>query len=134
MDIEDQLAQLLRLRGIVSRSVPEQEVGATDAYALTESYLRLRTSVRSMTSDLGGDAEAFDLEFPEIDAVSKSSPAPAPRTLFDYKSKASHAAALLRQLAGHVEGLIEAYVIEKELDMDQVQAAREASRQPVGFR
>jgi hypothetical protein len=119
---------------MVARSVPESDVKSTDAYGLTESYLRLRVSVRSASIDLGGSEESFDAEFPQIESVSPNYPAVGGRIMMDMTSKASHAATLLRQLAGYVEGLIEAVVIEQRLDVAQIQAAREAARQPVGFR
>jgi hypothetical protein len=49
-------------------------------------------------------------------------------------STAKTAATSLRSLAGYVEGLIEAVVLDEEVSMEQVQAAREAARQPPGFR
>jgi len=49
-------------------------------------------------------------------------------------SRANNAATLLRSLAGYVEGLIEAVVLDQEISMQQIQAAREAARQPPGFR
>ena len=48
-------------------------------------------------------------------------------------ARAKEAATALRSLAGHVEGLIEAVVLDQKITMDQVQAAREAARQPPGF-
>ena len=39
-----------------------------------------------------------------------------------------------QSLAGHLEGLIEAVVLDQRITMEQVQAAREAARQPPGFK
>lgn len=54
--------------------------------------------------------------------------------MLDGASHAYKAATLLKSLAGYVEGLIEAVVLEEQISMEQVQAAREAARQPPGFR
>jgi hypothetical protein len=138
VDTDEPLPRLLRLRGMVARSVPEEDVKATDAYGLTESYLRLRASARSVATDLGISGEGFDAELPEIASVPPESSLQGPRDLIDTRhnetTKASHAASLLKQLAGYVEGLIEAVVLDQRLDMEQVRAAREAARQPLGFR
>lgn len=53
-----------------------------------------------------------------------------PTVLFELATEAGSAAALLRSLAGYVEGLIEAVVLEQRITMEQVEAAR----QPAGFR
>lgn len=53
--------------------------------------------------------------------------------MLELSTEASHAATLLRSLAGYVEGMIEAVALDQQLTMEQVQAAREAARQPRGF-
>jgi hypothetical protein len=136
MDPSEALPRLLQLRGMVARAAPPDaaDLQAQDAYGLIESYNRLRQAVRDFAVKSGATEEEFDRDFPRIDSVSEAFPAPAPRILMDYGSKARNAAVAIRQLAGYVEGMIEALVIEQQLDRAQIEAAREASRQPPGFR
>jgi hypothetical protein len=119
---------------MVARSVPPEgaEITYEDAAGLTDAYIRLRDGVRSLATDLGMDGSEFDAILPGMQ--SPQAPITEPRVLMELGSTASHAATLLRALAGYVEGLIEAVVLEQQLTMGQVQAAREAARQPPGFR
>jgi hypothetical protein len=57
-----------------------------------------------------------------------------PEQMLRMASQAKSAATSLRALAGYVEGLIEAVVLDPQITMERVQAAREAARQPPGFR
>jgi hypothetical protein len=52
----------------------------------------------------------------------------------EWASKGRHAAVMLRQLAGWVEGMVETAVVDEQISMDQLKAAQEAARQPIGFR
>ena len=86
-----------------------------------------------IAAQLGIEPEEFDRELPALP------PAPNPRTAGMATQRvmvanAKSAATSLRALAGYVEGLIEAVVLEQNITMDQVEAAREAARQPPGFR
>lgn len=135
MDLNEPLPRLLRLRGMVARSVPADEAGlvSTDAPGLTDAYNRLRDSVCESAAPLGLDPEEFDRELPALP------PAADPRmsglaTQRAMVANARSAATSLRALAGYVEGLIEAVVLDQQITMEQVQAAREAARQPPGFR
>jgi len=134
MNLNDPLPRLLRLRGSLARSVPADgaKLGYQDAAGLADAYIRLRPQARQLGISLGLDAEEFDSEFPTIQAP--QTPIPVPEVMLEVGSDASRAATLLRTLAGHVEGLIEAVVLDQRITMEQVQAAREAARQPAGFR
>jgi hypothetical protein len=136
MDPQDPLPRLLRLRRMVVRALPEDsgKVGAADTYGLTESYNRLRDAVRSLNADTGGSDHIFDAELPPIPEVSAQYPAGGPRVTQEWASKGRHAAVMLRQLAGWVEGMVESTVIDQKLSQEQIKAAQEAARQPPGFR
>lgn len=124
----------MRLRGMVARSVPGPETKVTyqDAAGLANAYIRLRESVRAVATELGVDGAEFEAELPY--GKTPRAPYTDPRVMLELASEASQAAALLRSLAGYVEGLIEAVVLDQQISMEQVQAAREAARQPPGFR
>jgi hypothetical protein len=120
---------------MVARSVPPDgaDVGSADAPGLTDGFNRLRDSVCEIAAQLGIEPEEFDRELPALP------PAADPRTTGMATQRAMIAAAKtaatsLRSLAGYVEGLIEAVVLDQNITMEQVQAAREAARQPPGFR
>lgn len=134
MDLNQPLARLMRLRGMVARSVPPDgtEITYKDAAGLTDAYVRLREAARSLATDLGMDGSEFNAMLPGMQPP--KAPFPDPKTMLELGSAASHAATALRALAGYVEGLIESVVLEQQITMEQVQAAREAARQPPGFR
>jgi hypothetical protein len=134
VDLNEPLPRLMRLRGMVARSVPPDDAKIThsDAAGLADAYIRLRESVRSVAVDLGADNDEFASVLPPLEPP--RTPSPAASVLLKVASEASRAANLLRSLAGYVEGLIEAVVLEQQITMEQVQAAREAARQPPGFR
>ena len=137
MDLNEPLPRLLRLRGMVSRSIPagEATVTNTDAPGLIDAYNRLRDSVRKVASDLNLDADKFDLELPPLPPFEGEHTLELdPRWMSVTKARAKTAATALRSLAGHLEGLIEAVVLDQRITMEQVQAAREAARQPPGFK
>lgn len=133
MNPNDPLPRLLRLRGMVARSVPSDGAKLTfeDAAGLADAYIRLREPVRTFAIGLGIEGTEFDAELPELDRP--GDPYTRPELLMKLASEAKHAAVRLRSLAGYVEGLIEAVVLEEQITMEQVQAAREAARQPPGF-
>jgi hypothetical protein len=133
MNPNDPLPRLLRLRGMVARSVPGDATELTykDAGALADAYIRLREPVRKFAVDLGVDATEFDAELPQL--AMPRDPIATRTVMLKLGSDASRAAALLRSLAGYVEGLIEAVVLEEKITTAQVEAAREAARQPPGF-
>lgn len=134
MDLSDPLPRLMRLRGMVVRAIPSNEaaIGQSAAHGLNESYRRLRDAVAAVAEQLGIPAKQFDTELPSIDPLS-TRPSRTPRAVLTLEGEAQTAATLLGQLGGYVEGLIEAVVLEQEISMEQVKAAREAARQPPGF-
>lgn len=134
MNPNEPLPRLLRLRGMVARSVPADgaKLSYQDAAGLADAYIRLREPVRKFAIDLGVDQTEFDAELPELDRPRE--PHTSPDLLMKLGSEASHAASRLRSLAGYVEGLIEAVVLDERITMEQIDAARAAARQPPGFR
>jgi hypothetical protein len=135
VDLNEPLPRLLRLRGMVARSVPSEnaKVDPTDAAGLTDTYNRLRDAVNETAAQLGIDPEEFASELPPRAAASGRGAMMA-QDMLRMASQAKSAATSLRALAGYVEGLIEAVVLEQKISMDQVKAAREAAKQPPGFR
>jgi hypothetical protein len=120
---------------MVARAVPPEDARLTntDELGLTDGYNRMRNSVRTFIAELNLDAGEFDQEFPPLMAAQ----APHRIGMPDIQmgtSRAKNAATLLRSLAGYVEGLIEAVVLDQEISLQQIEAAREAARQPPGFR
>jgi hypothetical protein len=135
VDLNEPLPRLLRLRGMVARSVPPDnaKVDSTDAAGLTDAYNRLRDAVNEAAAQVGIDPEEFNRELPPL-APAAGLGAMMPEQMLRAASQAKAAATSLRALAGYVEGLIEAVVLDQQITMEQVQAAREAARQPPGFR
>jgi hypothetical protein len=132
VDLNEPLPRLLRLRGSLARSLPDGDVDNADAKGLAESYARLRIATRELAVALDLDAGEFDAQFP----TSAGEPTVGTRLTHTLRNLevAKTAASLLRQLGGYVEGLIEALVLEQNITMEQVKAAREAARQPPGFK
>jgi hypothetical protein len=135
MELNEPLPRLLRLRGMVARSVPPDgnAVGSSDAPGLTDAYNRLRDAACETAAQLGLDPDEFDRELPALPSAADPRTA-GMATQRAMLASARSAATSLRALAGYVEGLIEAVVLEQKITMEQVQAAREAARQPPGFR
>jgi hypothetical protein len=124
MDVKDPLPQLLRLRGAVELCIEDPStINAFSMDALADSYRRLRARVRGVAVGLGVEEEEFDAIFPvQAEAAARNQIAIA-----------KAAAALLRQLDGYLDGLIETAAINQQVSVEQLQAAREAARRPVGF-
>lgn len=120
---------------MVARSVPPDgaNLDFTDAGGLADAYIRLREPVRALAIELGIPEAEFDAELPTIQPPGQPS-THNPDHLMKLSSEAGKAAGLLRSLAGHVEGLIEAIVLEQQISAEEVEAARAAARQPPGFR
>lgn len=122
---------------MIARSIPPDEASVTntDAPGLIDAYNRLRDSARQVATDLNLDAAEFDLELPALPPFEgEHTLAMDHRWISVTKARAKTAATALRSLAGHTEGLIEAVVLDQQISIEQVQAAREAARQPPGFR
>jgi hypothetical protein len=119
---------------MVARSIPSDvaKVVSTDAPGLIDAYNRLRHSVREVSADLRLNPGEFDLELPSLQSF-EGDHMLGPERMMAMTARAKAAAISLRSLAGHVEGLIEAVVLDEQITMEQVQAAREAARQPTGF-
>ena len=135
METNDPFARLMRLSGALQAALPDQ-VKETDARGLSESYVRLRAACRLVSLDIGVTEEEFDAQFPE----SAGSPFDGPGSLHQQAQRtksnetvARNAATLLRQLAGHVSGLLELEAINQDISQEQLEAAREAGRPSVGF-
>lgn len=117
---------------MAARSIPADEASITGAdRGLVDAYNRLRDAVRDVATDLNISEGEFDRELPSLP---RASGVGGPRGMIEGAREAKTAATSLRSLAGYVEGLIEAVVLEQQITMEQVQAAREAARQPPGFR
>lgn len=135
MDPNDPFARLMRLSGALQAALPDQ-VKDTDARGLSESYTRLRAACRNVSVELRVAEEEFDAQFPE----SAGNPMDGPGTLHQQAQRtksnetvARNAATLLRQLAGHVSGLLELEAINQDVSQEQLEAAREAGRPRLGF-
>jgi hypothetical protein len=135
VDLNEPLPRLLRLRGMVTRSVPpdEAKIGPYDAPGLIDAYIRLRDAVRDVATGLGVNAEEFNRELPSLEPFGGDHLFGA-SWLPVTTSRARTAATLLKSLVGCVEGLIETVVLSQQITMEQIQAAREAARHPPGFR
>jgi hypothetical protein len=135
MDVNDPLSRLLRLRGMLAESLPEEKVESSDAEALTGAYERARTLALSIAVDVGADTIEFESQFPESAGKPEHmrNQVQAVRTAMHNESVAKTAATLLRQLGGYAGGLIEAIALDQNITAKQVEAAREAARPPLGF-
>jgi hypothetical protein len=119
---------------MIARSIPPEtaKIVSTDAPGLIDAYNRLRDSARQVATDLNIDNAEFDAELPSLPPFDGDHTL-APDWMMVTTARAKAAATALRSLTGHVEGLIEAVVLDQQITMEQVQAAREAARQPPGF-
>lgn len=127
MGLNDPLPRLLRLRGSLVRSLPTGEISPSAAKGLTETYARLLDSARDVVSLLDVDVE-FSRQFASMAGATISR-----NDLIGNHEVALRAATFLRQIAGYVEGLIEAVVLDQKVTTDQMEAARAAARQSPGF-
>jgi len=131
------LPRLLRLRGALAEALPSDDVKDVDASALAETYERLRRQAESLANELGVASDEFDGQFPEVAGRPVAMDGPmhtwAQRKMHN-ESVARTAATLLRQLAGFLGGLIEAQALVQQITADEMAAAREPARPPVGFR
>jgi hypothetical protein len=118
---------------MVARSIPHEGSSITGAdLGLIDAYNRLREAVCDVATDLQIDATEFERELPPLPPSLHSGG--GPEHMMYGTQDAKTAATALRSLAGYVEGLIEAVVLDQQISMEQVKAAREAARQPPGFR
>src|SRR4051794_1724438 len=104
------MGQLLRLRGMIESASTSVEATGDGAPALTESYVRLRARVREVMADSSADLAEFDAAFPEIEMVQVEEhehPRNMAMRAMKYAPHAKRAQALLGQLAGWVNGLIQ---------------------------
>ena len=107
------------------------EADGASAPALTESYMRLREQVGNV---LAGDlSDEFNATFPSIDLVQPPT-SPQPHATAAWRVTAEPAArrarALLGQLAGWIDGLIEEQTLERRIRMEAEELAK---RQRPGF-
>jgi hypothetical protein len=127
----------MRLRGMVAHAAPSAgaKVDQFAAEGLVSGYNSLRDAVERVSQDLGVSADEFAAQFASLPEIAASVGfGQLPQAHMDAMSAANTAALQLRKLVGYIEGLIEAVVLEQQISMEQVQAAREAARQPPGFR
>jgi hypothetical protein len=103
------------------------------AEGLVSSYNSLRDAAAKISQDLGLASDEFEAQFAPM-SPSGGGFASGPQAHIDAMTSANTAAVQLRTLGGYVEGLIEAVVLDQQISMEQVQAAREAARQAPGFR
>jgi hypothetical protein len=124
MKMSDPLPRLLRLRGAIEQSNEAAEtITPFSKDGLKDSYIRLRPQVRDVAISIGVEAQEFDGIFPaQVESGSRND-----------LSFAKAAAALLRQLDGYLDGLIEATAINEQVTIEQLKIAREATRRPPGF-
>lgn len=132
MDLNDPLPRLLRLHAMVVRITPGDDVtlSGPEAEGLAEAYIRLRDIAHKLAVDLEVDSD-FDAELP---AHQLPRIGPGPRGVLEMGVAANKAATLLKSLVGWVEGMVQAVALDQRITVEQLQAAREAARQPVGFR
>jgi hypothetical protein len=124
MEMTDPLPRLLRLRGAIEQSIEAPEtITPFSMNGLKDSYIRLRPQVRDVATSLGVEPDEFDAIFPaQVESEDRNS-----------ISFAKAAAALLRQLDGYLDGLIEATAINEQVSIEQLKIAQEAARRPPGF-
>ncbi|HEX8205595.1 MAG TPA: hypothetical protein VF587_06005 [Solirubrobacteraceae bacterium] len=136
MDLNEPLPRLLRLRGMVAQAAPSPDanVDQFSAEGLVGGYNSLRDAVAQASAELGVSADEFPAQFARLDAMENVRLGHGPRAHIDAMNAAKTAALQLRKLVGYIEGLIEAVVLDQQISMEHVQAAREAARQPPGFR
>lgn len=112
---------------------PGANVDQFNADGLVNGYNSLREAVAKISADLGVSTEEFDAQFTPL-APMQGGFGRGPQAHIDGMNIANTAALQMRKLVGYVEGLIEAVVLDQQISMEQVKAAREAARQPPGFR
>jgi len=124
MEMADPLPRLLRLRGAIEQSIEAPEtITPFSKDGLKDGYVRLLPQVRELAISIGVEPAEFDGIFPaEVTSASRND-----------LSFAKAAAALLRQLDGYLDGLIEATAINEQVTIEQLKLAREATRRPAGF-
>ncbi len=121
------IGRLLRLKNMVDTAATSVEPNAGSARALTDSYVRLREEVREMIADSELKHE-FHRVFPGIAIQEAPNPSLAGGLALEddarLNAEAQRARALLGQLAGWVQGLIDEQTLEKRLQLEAEAKAR----------
>lgn len=132
MDMNDPLAQLIRLRGALDASTPPPgtKLDQTNV-GLIELYERSRATAADLCQEVGVNPEEIDARMPPFQRTPEEY---GPRQMLNDIKDANTAATMLRDLTGYLGGVIEALALSQQITQQQIEAAREAARQPTGFR
>jgi hypothetical protein len=114
-----EISRLIRLRSMIQSAAEVVPVDGHAAPALTENYSRLRALVREALTDEAAPVDEFEACFPDLPVVDfggiTSARAVGLREL-TYAPEAKQAQSLLRQLAGWLEGVLEAAEYRARID------------------
>lgn len=129
------LGRLLRAKNMIGSAAAAVPADASSARALTESYERLRRAIRELV-DGEGLEEEFDQLFPEIEIADAPSAVTTRSSLqrsVQLEGEARRATALLQQLSGWLDGMIQEQTLEQQIQANAEAYARQQNRPPTGF-
>ena len=130
------LGRLLRAKNMIESATTAVAADASSARALTESYQRLRQTIRQLIEGEGLEGE-FDQLFPEIDIAEAPTARLAGRSGLQHnlelETDARRASTLLQQLSGWLNGMIQEQTLEQQIAANAEAYARQQGRPPTGF-
>jgi len=131
---EFELGRLLRLEEAIRAASEAVEPDGASAFALTESYVRLRAQGMELVK--GSDLETeFESMFPAIDVAEAPSrhPRVAAQSVITGEPVPRQARTLLGQLAGWIGGIVRRMTLERQMELDAEARAKLEARKPPGF-
>jgi hypothetical protein len=132
-----EIGWLLRVKNMIDAARGSIAPSAASARALTESYGQLRIEVLGLVSGTD-EEEEFDRIFPDIPTADVPNMRLAGNSgkqqHANLESEALRATALLAQLAGWVEGLIDEQLLERRIHAEAEAKARLEAKPRTGFR
>lgn len=132
MDLNSPLARLMRLRRAIAEVSPPPGAKIDQTgLGLIETYEELRQSAEELLRETGVDQDELSAQLPLLRRQPKEG---GPRQMLNDMTDANTAATLLRRLGGYLGGVIEFVAAQQQISAAQLEAAREASREPPGFR
>lgn len=132
MDLNSPLARLMRLRGAIAEGTPPRGAKIDQTgLGLIDTYEGLRQSAEELLREIGVDQDELSVQLPRLLRQPEEG---GPRQMLNDMTDANTAATMLRRLGGYVGGVIEFVAAQQQITAAQLEAAREASRQPPGFR
>lgn len=130
------LGRLLRAKNMVDSAAASVKPDAAAARGLTESYARLRAEILDLAAGSEYESEAARL-FPEVGIAeppnARLAGVSGRQFNVNLESEAKRAVALLGQLGGWLQGLIDEQLLERRIQAEAEAKAKLEARPQTGF-